>query len=133
LPNVTPGSAGVPDTAFAAADSDRAFLRKLVDIFSAQCPRVLGEIRDSILRGEGATLELKHHRGGSCTKRLSCRGGHMPAACDECGFRPRHKWNERSTIPGSVCLSPSWPYFRGYYNGFLVRGLTPLAIFGLAD
>jgi CheY-like chemotaxis protein len=50
------------DAALAAVGGDRAFLRKIVDIFLTQCPKLLREVRDSVLRGEGAALERSAHK-----------------------------------------------------------------------
>jgi signal transduction histidine kinase/ligand-binding sensor domain-containing protein/DNA-binding response OmpR family regulator len=64
----TPGPEGPPgvvfdlDTALAAVAGDRELLRQMVQLFLGQCPKLLGEIRDSVLRGNGAALERAAHK-----------------------------------------------------------------------
>jgi HPt (histidine-containing phosphotransfer) domain-containing protein len=50
------------DTALAAMDGDRELLRRLAQLFLGECPKMLGEIRDSVLRGDGAALERAAHK-----------------------------------------------------------------------
>ena len=50
------------DTALAVVDGDRELLRRMVQVFSGYCPKLLGEIRDSVLRGDGAALERAAHK-----------------------------------------------------------------------
>jgi CheY-like chemotaxis protein/HPt (histidine-containing phosphotransfer) domain-containing protein len=63
-----PGPEGPPapvfdlDTALAQVDGDRELLRQMVQWFHGLCPKLLGEIRDSVLRGDGAALERAAHK-----------------------------------------------------------------------
>ena len=50
------------DTALAVVGDDRELLLRTVQVFFGQCPRLLGEIHDSILRGDGAALERAAHK-----------------------------------------------------------------------
>ena len=64
----TPGPEGPPgavfdlDTALAVVDGDRELLRRMVQVFSGHGPKMLGEIRDSVLHGDGAALERAAHK-----------------------------------------------------------------------
>ena len=40
------------DTALAVVDGDRELLRQMAQWFLSQCPKLLGEVRDSVLRGD---------------------------------------------------------------------------------
>ena len=50
------------DTALATVDGDRELLRRMVQLFLGQCPKLLGEIGDSVLRGDGAALKRAAHK-----------------------------------------------------------------------
>jgi HPt (histidine-containing phosphotransfer) domain-containing protein len=50
------------ETALAAVAGDRELLRQMVQWFLGQCPKLLGQIRDSVLRGDGAALERAAHK-----------------------------------------------------------------------
>jgi CheY-like chemotaxis protein len=58
-----PGSAVFDlDTALDGVEGDRELLRKMVQWFLSHCPKLLGELRDSVLRGDGVALERAAHR-----------------------------------------------------------------------
>jgi HPt (histidine-containing phosphotransfer) domain-containing protein len=44
------------------SDGDRELLRRMVQLFLDQCPKLLGEVRDSVLRGDGAAVERAAHK-----------------------------------------------------------------------
>ena len=50
------------DTALAGAEGDRELLHWMVHVFCGQCPKLLEEIRDSVLCGDGAALERAAHK-----------------------------------------------------------------------
>jgi PAS domain S-box-containing protein len=64
----TPGPEGLPaavfdlDTALAAVAGDRELLQRMAHVLSGQCPKLLTEIRDSVLRGDGAGLARAAHK-----------------------------------------------------------------------
>jgi len=64
----TPGLEGTPeevfdlDTALAVVDGDRELLGRVIQTFRGQCPKLLGEISDSVLRGDGVALERAAHK-----------------------------------------------------------------------
>ena len=64
----TPAPEGQPeavfdlDTALAGAEGDRELLHWMVHVFCGQCPKLLEEIRDSVLCGDGAALERAAHK-----------------------------------------------------------------------
>jgi HPt (histidine-containing phosphotransfer) domain-containing protein len=49
------------ETALEMADGDREVLRRMAQSFLAQCPGLLGEVRDSVLRGDAAAVEHAAH------------------------------------------------------------------------
>jgi CheY-like chemotaxis protein len=61
-PEGPPGAVFDPDTALAVVAGDRELLRRMVQLFLGHCPKLLGEIRDSVLRGDGAALERAAHK-----------------------------------------------------------------------
>ncbi len=50
------------DTALAVVDGDRELLRQMAHWFLNQCPKLLGEIRDSVLRGDAPAVEQAAHK-----------------------------------------------------------------------
>ncbi len=64
----TPAPQGRPepvldlDTALEFADGDRELLRQMAQSFLNQCPKLLGEIRDSVLRGDAPTWKNAAHK-----------------------------------------------------------------------
>jgi PAS domain S-box-containing protein len=68
-PEGPPGAVFDLDTALAAIDGDRELLRRLAQLFLGECPKMLGEIRDSVLRGDVAALERAAHK---FTSSLGC-------------------------------------------------------------
>ncbi len=50
------------DTALGVVDSDRELLREMAQLFLNQCPKLLGEIRDSVLRGDAPAVEQAAHK-----------------------------------------------------------------------
>ena len=74
LLSLTEGGKGMPapegqpeavfdlDTALAGADGDRELLRWMVHVFRRQGPKLLVEIRDSVVSGDGAVLERAAHK-----------------------------------------------------------------------
>ncbi|HUO08300.1 MAG TPA: PAS domain S-box protein [Phycisphaerae bacterium] len=50
------------ETALAMADGDRALLRKMAEWLLSECPKLIREMRDSVLRGEGAALARAAHK-----------------------------------------------------------------------
>jgi PAS domain S-box-containing protein len=61
-PETPVGAAFDLDTALAAVDGDRELLQRMVEVFCGQCPKLLGEIRDSVRRGDGVALERAAHK-----------------------------------------------------------------------
>jgi len=61
-PEREPGAVFDLDTALAGADGDRELLQWMVHVFCRQCPKLLVEIRDSVLRGDGAAVERAAHK-----------------------------------------------------------------------
>jgi two-component system, sensor histidine kinase and response regulator len=63
-----PGPDGPPaavfdlETALASVAGDRELLHRMARVLSGQCPKLLGEIRDSVLRADGAHLERAAHK-----------------------------------------------------------------------
>jgi CheY-like chemotaxis protein len=57
-----PGAVFDLDTALATVGGDREVLPQMVQWFLDRCPKVLEEIRDSVLRGDGAALERAAHK-----------------------------------------------------------------------
>ena len=43
-------------------DGDRGLLRRMVEVFLGQCPKLLGDIRDSILHGDCVALVRAAHK-----------------------------------------------------------------------
>ena len=50
------------DRALATVDDDGELLRQMVEGFLGKCPKLLGQIHDSVLRGDGAALERAAHK-----------------------------------------------------------------------
>jgi CheY-like chemotaxis protein len=50
------------DTALGVVDGDWELLRRMAQSFLSQYPKLLGEVRDSILRGDAPTLEQAAHK-----------------------------------------------------------------------
>jgi PAS domain S-box-containing protein len=57
-----PGAVFDLDTTLATVGGDREVLPQMVQWFLDRCPKVLEEIRDSVLRGDGAALERAAHK-----------------------------------------------------------------------
>ena len=68
------------DTALAGADGDRELLRWMVHVFSGQCPKLLGEIRDSVLCGDGAALERAAHKFKASVGQFGAQRAYQAAA-----------------------------------------------------
>jgi CheY-like chemotaxis protein/HPt (histidine-containing phosphotransfer) domain-containing protein len=62
VPDEPPGAVFDLDTALATLGGDREVLPQMVQWFLDRCPKVLEEIRDSVLRGDGAALERAAHK-----------------------------------------------------------------------
>jgi PAS domain S-box-containing protein len=62
VPDEPPGAVFDLDTALATVGGDREVLPQMVQWFLDRCPKVLEEIRDSVLRGDGAALERAAHK-----------------------------------------------------------------------
>jgi PAS domain S-box-containing protein len=60
-PERPPGAVFDLDTALEFADGDWELLRRMAQLFLGQCPKLLGEIRDSILRGDAPAVEHAAH------------------------------------------------------------------------
>jgi len=64
----TSSSEGQPEAGFdmesalAGVDGDRDLLRQMAQWFLDRCPKLLAEVRDSILRGDGAAVERAAHK-----------------------------------------------------------------------
>ena len=78
-PEGLPGAVFDLDTALATADGDRPFLRKMVQIFSVQCPKLLAEIRDSVQRGDGVALTRAVHNLKPTLKSFGAQRAHEAA------------------------------------------------------
>ena len=50
------------ETALVVVDGDRGLLRRMVEVFLGQCPKLLGDIRDSILHGDCVALVRAAHK-----------------------------------------------------------------------
>ena len=50
------------DTALEFADGDWELLRRMAQLFLSQCPKLLGEVRDSVARGDAPALERAAHK-----------------------------------------------------------------------
>ena len=50
------------DTALAVVDGDWELLRRMAQLFLNQCPKLLGEIHDSVVRGDAPALEHAAHK-----------------------------------------------------------------------
>jgi CheY-like chemotaxis protein len=61
-PEEPPGAVFDLDTALAVVGGDRELLRLMVHVFSGHCPKQLGEIRDSVVRGDSAAVERAAHK-----------------------------------------------------------------------
>jgi len=61
-PEAPPGAAFDLDTALTAVEGDKELLRRMVHVFSGLCPKLMGEIRDSVLCGDGSALERAAHK-----------------------------------------------------------------------
>ncbi len=94
----TPGPEGPPgavfdlDTALAVVDGDQELLRRMVHVFSGQCPKLLGEIRDSVLCGDG------RRRGASGRCKLKASLGQLRCA---------------KSLPGSRAVGGAWGWKPG--------------------
>ena len=49
------------DTALAVVDGDQELLRRMAQLFLGQCPKLLGAIRDAVVRGDAPALERAAH------------------------------------------------------------------------
>jgi CheY-like chemotaxis protein/HPt (histidine-containing phosphotransfer) domain-containing protein len=61
-PESPPEAAFDLDTALATVGGDRDLLGRIVAVFLGHCPKELGAIRDSVLRGDGAAVERGAHQ-----------------------------------------------------------------------
>ena len=61
-PGGRPGAVLDLDTALVMVDGDWELLRRMAQSFLRQCPKLLGEVRDSILRGDAPTAENTAHK-----------------------------------------------------------------------
>ncbi len=83
------------DTALAGAEGDRELLHWMVHVFCGQCPKLLGEIRDSVLCGDGAALERAAHKlkasvgqfGAQRASQAAARLEELGGAGDVTGFQ----------------------------------------------
>ena len=82
----TPAPEGQPeavfdlDAALTGADGDRELLRWMVHVFSGQCPKLLGEIRDSVLCGDSAALERAAHKFKASVDQFGAQRAYQAAA-----------------------------------------------------
>jgi CheY-like chemotaxis protein/HPt (histidine-containing phosphotransfer) domain-containing protein len=61
-PERSPGAVFDLETALAVVDGDREYLRRMAQVFCGQCPKLLGEIRDLVQRGDAVALERAAHK-----------------------------------------------------------------------
>ncbi len=61
-PEEQPGAVFDLDTALAQVEGDRALLPRMVQSFLDHCPKMLGEIRDAVVRGDCAALKHASHK-----------------------------------------------------------------------
>ena len=83
------------DIALAVVDGDRELLRRMVHVFSGQCPKLLGEIRDSVQHGDGVALERAAHKLKASVGSFGARRAYRAAPC---GWR---SWAGPGDVPGS--------------------------------
>jgi len=74
-----PGAVFDLDIALAVVGGDRELLRRMVQWFLGQCPKVLGEIRDSVLRGDGPALERAAHKSKGSLGSLGAQRAYQAA------------------------------------------------------
>jgi two-component system, sensor histidine kinase and response regulator len=94
-PEGQPGAVFDLDTALAGAEGDRELLKWMVHVFCRQCPKLLEEIRDSVLCGDGAALERGAHKlkasvgqfGAQRASQAAARLEELGGAGDVTGFQ----------------------------------------------
>ena len=79
-PEGQPGAVFDLDTALAGAEGDRELLQWMVHVFCGQCPKLLGEIRDSVLCGDGAALERAAHKLKASVGQFGAQRAYQAAA-----------------------------------------------------
>jgi two-component system, sensor histidine kinase and response regulator len=67
------------DTALAAVGGDRELLRWMVQLFLGQCPKLLGEIRASIRRGDCAAAGRAAHKLKASVGSFGAQGAYQAA------------------------------------------------------
>jgi two-component system, sensor histidine kinase and response regulator len=60
-PRGAPGSVFDPEAALAVFDGDRDLLGRMIQAFREQSPKLLGQLRDAVVRGDGAAIALAAH------------------------------------------------------------------------
>ena len=61
-------------------EGDRELLRRMVQAFCDQCPKLLEEIRDSVLCGDGAALERAAHKLKASVGQFGAQRAYQAAA-----------------------------------------------------
>ncbi len=68
------------NTALAGIEGDLELLRRMIQVFSGQCPKLLGEIRDSVLCGDTAAVERAAHKLKASVGQFAAHRAYQAAA-----------------------------------------------------
>jgi two-component system sensor histidine kinase/response regulator len=67
------------DAALNALEGDRELLRRIAQLFLAQCPQLLGEVREALSRGDADALERAAHKLRGSVSNFAAKKAHDAA------------------------------------------------------